>query len=625
MYELDQIIALAVQAAEISKGVEANPNGSIPYKKSGKLPEYYPLYAPSVENMEAIRVHAEKGVFPKKIFEHRSPNQTQEEATYIEKTYKQVTLPVFMDYQSTISRAFNDANWSISYGDDKEAFKTAKVTFQSYVENGLKTYGSLENFIKSIVTNIKAIDAMGVIAIKPYEINTIELNGEAVIDPSEGIEPIPFYYTSKQIVSCKDDEYYMIELAEKSICKFANKNMACGKIYEFYDEQNIWRVEQYGNWTENTFKAKIYFQHNEGVVPVTRLKGVPKIDNGNILWQSPFLYAVDNLDLVAMNASNLQISITKCVYPYAILLGDECEFEETGTGEKCIGGYVMDFESNRQKTCPICSGSGLKSRMNAMGQMILKPANRNSDGEFSTTQKAIEYVSPPVDALEFLEKNIERNEARARQILHLNNTSQSVQFNSENKTATGSDNNQKALYAFVKTISDQTFEIYEFALDRIGFQRYGSDYQKTTLVYPQTFDFLTEQDYLVQISEASKAGLPPFVIHSILYRYLKAIHYNEKRTADVFNLIIYADRLLTLSNDDILLKKAALTVDKWEDVLHTSAITFIDQLITVNDKFFEQDLEVQKTQLVEMAKKISNDIKAPVPTSNSDIVKNIIP
>lgn len=596
-----EILKRAVQASELSK--------------QGK--PYYSLYPVAVENMDSIRVHAEKGVFPDKIFANRSPNQTEEEAKYIKATYKQVTLPVFMDYISTVSRAFSDANWSISYGVEEDKYITAGKTFQHYIEKEIKIYGSIENYVKSIIPTIKAIDAMGVIAVKPSKIDYIETSEGAVIDPDKMIEPAPFYYTSAQVVDYIEGEYYLIETNEKSLVDYGGRKELKGKIYEAYDKDNIYRIIQVGKYTDNKFELQVYFNHNLNKVPVTRLKGIPKIEDSQVLWQSPFLFAVDNLDLVAMNASNLQISISKCVYPYAILLGDECEFEDEEA--RCVGGYI--FDDGKKRTCPSCNGSGIKSRLSVMGQMIVKaPTRTNQTDELNTSYKPIEFVAPPVDTLEFLEKNIERNENRARKILHLQNSTEVVQFNAEN-TATGSSNNLKALYAFVKTVSDQTFEIYEFILNTIGEQRYGKEYKGVTLVYPNSFDFLTDEDYMAQISEATKAGLPPFVIHAVVYKYLKALYFNEKKTADVFNLIINTDRLLTLSNDDIALKLAKGTVAKWEEILHTSAITFVGELETEIKDFFSLDFLTQKQKLVEKAKLKEAELK---PQETGSIVDKIL-
>ena len=283
------------------------------------------------------------------------------------------------------------------------------------------------------------------------------------------------------------------------------------------------------------------------------------------------------------------------------MIGDVCEWKDRD-GNVCCGGQITTSE-NKTYTCDGCKGSGLKSRISPLGTMLLKPKTRLEDGDSTFSQKPLEYISPDVTALEFLENKIAKDEEKARKILHLQ-TSNSVVKGTENLTATGMTLDVKALYAFVKTISDQTFYIWEFISDAIGFMRYGKSFKKPKFTYPTTFDFVTESDIILQLKSAVDGGLPPFVIHSIIYRYLQTLYFNEQVTANIFNLIVRTDRLLTLSNEEIALKVARGTVHDWEEILHTSAINFVNELIDENPKFLELDLKMQKEQLIAKAKSI---------------------
>src|SRR3972149_951282 len=148
-------------------------------KKVG--PVYYPSYPVITDYAERISVRAEVGKFPEKLFAERSPNQEEKEWNYVKKNYKQVTLPVFVDYISTITRPFHDANWNIDYVEDADIHK--EFPFQEYVDKQIKNYGSLENFVKFIVSIRKAVDANGVIAIKPHSLFTEQdEEGNLIID-----------------------------------------------------------------------------------------------------------------------------------------------------------------------------------------------------------------------------------------------------------------------------------------------------------------------------------------------------------------------------------------------------------------------------------------------------------
>ena len=598
-----EILLLVQNTAAIKRSYQDKAKNS----PDTPLPEYYPLYPVMVDYHDRIRIHSEVNYYPERLFKFRSPNETEPEHKYRKDNYKNITLPVFMDYISTITRGWSDNNWNIEYQEDENVFVAADSSLQKYIEQEIKYYGSIENFMKFVLPQIKTTDANGCIAVRPHDIPFLrDENGQVIVD-GEGkpsidetalYEPTPYYYASWQKVSFEPDEFYLFELTEKSKVEFGNAEKLMGMVYEFYDEQNIWKIKQVGKYTEWKFEAILIYNHAWGRVPVTELKGVPKIVDNKIIWQSPFLFSCDLLDLVTLNNSNLQLSINTTVFPYRVMYGDICEFEDDA-GNRCQEGYL--FPEGVRKICSHCNGSGLKSRVSPLGVLLLRPPSRESEGDSKFTNKPMEYISPDVSSLKFLEEKIARDTEKARQILHLHTSNTEVK-GSENMTATGMALDMQALYSFVKTVSDQSFQLFEFIIDAIGWMRYGDSYKKPVIIYPNTFDFKTEADYLAEISNAQKAGLPPFIIYTILYRYIQSVYYNEKVSADVFNLIVKTDRLVMFNNDDLALMVARGTAAKWEGILHDSAITFVGELNRENPKFLEQDFAKQQEQLIKKAK-----------------------
>jgi hypothetical protein len=72
-------------------------------------------------------------------------------------------------------------------------------------------------------------------------------------------------------------------------------------------------------------------------------------------------------------------------------------------------------------------------------------------------------------------------------------------------------------------------------------------------------------------------------------------------------LIINTDSLLNNTQDEIALRIASGTAEKWMDVVHNSGLVLIYNLIETNPNFFEQPFETQQAQLIDAAKlQISN-------------------
>jgi hypothetical protein len=580
---IEDIDKIVNRFAALHKGWEnaamKTPINPITKQRTGvsQYPEYWPGYNYAAKMYDSILPHTRPDIYPAHLLSVRAPNQTDAQAEYIRANYKPTTLSVFEDFKATISRAFADQNWSIRYSPELEPI-FGDDTFQRYVNSEIAKFGSLEMFVKTMLPTLKLIDPNGIIAIEPQDVDTIENEeGEEVIS-NELIRPMPEYYSCKSIVGQDLGEYYMVITDDKSEVKNGSKSEKSGLVLEIYDTMNIWKVYQIGKRSDYTFsEPELYFAHNLGYVPAQKLQGMPQLINGEIAFQSPFITAVPLLDQVILDESYLQISKATSAFPFMVALGEICEFTDR-EGNKCQDGQIFDPINGGYRTCSSCNGSGVKSRFSPTGMLLIKPKTALSEGDSALSGEYLKFVSPPMDTLNFLRVEIEQQMAKARRILHLPSSDETGTIG-EASTATGSLNKLRALYAFIKPISDQLFNLYEFCLVTMGRMRYGEQFGGVNLVYPTSFDISTPSDYLAVISEGVKAGVPPSITFSNVYNYIKAIHYTDEETSAVYDLILNADELLLMNSADIALRVANGTIEKYQDVIHHSAPQLIMELI----------------------------------------------
>jgi hypothetical protein len=547
-------------------------------RASSQYPEYWSGYNYAAKMYDSILPHSRSDVYPEHLLSVRAPNQTDAQALYIKANYKATTLSVFEDFRSTISRAFADQNWSIRYSEELDE-RFGDETFQRYVNNEIEKFGSLEMFVKNMLPTLKLVDANGIIAIYPDDIEYLdEEEFEEPVMGNELLRPMPAYYNCKNIVGQKFGEYYLVISDDHSYVKVGSKTEESGIVLYLYDTMAIYKIEQTGKKSDMTFSEPVlYFQHNLGYVPCIKLMGSPQLINDEIAFQSPFITAVPLLDQVVLDESYLQMSKATSAFPFMVALGEICEFVDR-EGNRCNDGQIFDPINGGYRTCGSCSGSGVKSRFSPTGMLLIKPKTSVSEGDSGLSGEYLKFVSPPMDTLTFLRAEIEQQMAKSRRILHLPSSDESGTIG-ESSTATGSLNKLRSLYAFIKPISDQLFTIYEFSLVTIGKMRYGDLFGGVNLVYPTSFDISTPSDYLAVISEGVKAGVPPSITFSNVYNYIRAIHYTDEETSAVYDLIINADELLLMSNADILARLASGSVEKWQDVLHNSGPQLIMELI----------------------------------------------
>jgi hypothetical protein len=580
---VEDINKIVNRFAALHKGWEAaamkTPINPITKQRTGvsQYPEYWSGYNYAAKMYDSILPHTRPDIYPAHLLSVRAPNQTDAQAEYIKANYKPTTLSVFEDFKATISRAFADQNWSIRYSPELEPI-FGEDTFQRYVNQEIEKFGSLEAFVKTMLPTLKLIDPNGIIAIEPEDIDTIENEqGEEVVS-NELIKPMPEYYSCKSIVGQKYGEYYMVITDDKSMVKAGSKGEKSGIVLEIYDTMNIWKVYQTGKKADYTFsEPELYYSHNLGYVPAQKLQGMPQLIGGEINFQSPFITAVPLLDQVILDESYLQISKATSAFPFMVALGEICEFTDR-EGNKCQDGQIFDPINGGYRTCGSCNGSGVKSRFSPTGMLLIKPKTALSEGDSALSGEYLKFVSPPMDTLNFLRIEIEQQMSKARKILHLPSSDESGTIG-EASTATGSLNKLRALYAFIKPISDQLFNLYEFCLVTMGRMRYGDFFGGVSLVYPTSFDISTPSDYLAVISEGVKAGVPPSITFSNVYNYIKAIHYTDEETSAVYDLILNADELLLMNSADIALRVANGTIEKYQDVIHHSAPQLIMELI----------------------------------------------
>jgi hypothetical protein len=598
-------------------------------RASSQYPEYWSGYNYAAKMYDSILPHSRSDVYPEHLLSVRAPNQTDAQALYIKANYKATTLSVFEDFRSTISRAFADQNWSIRYSPELDE-RFGEETFQRYVNNEIEKFGSLEMFVKNMLPTLKLVDANGIIAIYPDDIEYLDEDEfEEPVIGNELLRPMPTYYNCKNIVGQKFGEYYLVISDDHSYVKNGSKTEETGIVLYLYDQNAIYKIEQTGKKSDMTFgEPMLYFQHNLGYVPCIKLMGAPQLINDEIAFQSPFITAVPLLDQVVLDESYLQMSKATSAFPFMVALGEICEFVDR-EGNKCNDGQIFDPINGGYRTCGSCSGSGVKSRFSPTGMLLIKPRTSLSEGDTGLSGEYLKFVSPPMDTLTFLRTEIEQQMAKSRRILHLPSSDESGTIG-EASTATGSLNKLRSLYAFIKPISDQLFTIYEFCLVTIGKMRYGDLFGGVNLVYPTSFDISTPSDYLAVISEGVKAGVPPSITFSNVYNYIRAIHYTDEETSAVYDLIINADELLLMSNADILARLASGSVEKWQDVLHNSGPQLIMELIRDfiptegAQRFLDQPMSDQITQLrAKAAEKIAVTLD-PIQQAQQTLLNGIV-
>jgi len=559
---------------------------------------YSEEYTVIQKQVKRILPHAREDYVPDDLVAKRAPNATDEQVKYIKENWKCTTAPVFQQMLNTIQRGFIDDNWQIIWKPEQEDMRI-------YCEDDFPMFASTETFIKEVVPPIKYVDANAILAVRPrgfaYVVGedgnyATDAEGAYIVDDTKHLEPAFYIYESDRVL-IRDEEFVLVVDNEKSIVDYNGKRVRDGRVMYIYTKENIYKVEQVGKKIDNRYELYLYFDHQEGIIPATELKGIPQIlPNGKLIQKSPFRYATDLLDLALTNKNYLQVSVNNVVFPFRIMMADKCTFANDEA--YCShGSFVSRIDGISKGSCPSCKGSGNSVPYSPLGVYLYEKPDKVDGGQ---VVKPVEFVEAPTSNLEFVQKLVESDTDKAKEILHLQRSQ--AQKMTNDVTATETVYNDNGQISFVRYNVHQLFDLWNWALKRISFQRYGNYEQVPILVYPRTFDFRSESDIWNQIKTARDSQAPASIIGDLFKSLINNLYASSPDTLRVFDTVFEADKLFALSDMEIASRKAANTVEGWEVVLHSSAIQLIGQLMRENDGYIDLDLSERISKLVELAK-----------------------
>lgn len=529
-------------------------------REKTKLPEFNPVYIESVELAQMIELHSDNFPDTKDFFDLRAPKETEEEREQRKSKFEPVTKSAWMKAEDEYNRIFQEGNFSIIFEDQTE--EDAQFKTQDYLSKDYPVYGSLLNYYQTVFKVKKNRDPNAVIAHKPT----------TIVPESEPENPIAVIYDSRQVIRFEPD-HTLILLDEHSLVG-SRTQVREGLIFEFYDDTNIWRIEQFGKKADFTFNFTIFFKHDLEEVPTDKLKNVPCQRESDVIYESQFMPAVFILNNVLWDSSDFTLIKNAFAKPEKWAYAERCI--------KCTNGKISGgADGSSQIECPDCKGTTIVNISNAPGTVrnIVIPKGQ-LDNVTLPTPPLMGFVTPPVESLAFYRTEInDQIEYAFGQVGFLPRSTGP-------RTATEIDREKTARYNQIFSFSNQVFKTLAKSIDWLGRMR-QPNFQEPTIIPPKKFDLRTEEELVIEYNESK--GQPEGV-RRLIYRELLRVRFNSDETGRKKALTIErADRILTLDSLEMASQIALGLIAKWEGVLHTSASVFLAEAISEHDKDLKED------------------------------------
>lgn len=558
------------------------------------LPKFNPIYRETVLHHNRIAVHNELDVFPYAILRVKAPNQSPEEWDYQRGLYKSYTNSTWERAKNKTKIVGNNQNYSISGWDESQ---------KDYFYTDYPEYHNLESYFFEIVRDKKINYPNQVALIRPsYIPGEYDEEGNFKVDDTVMVSPIVEIIEEEDIITFVANEYLFILTEDDAEYTVGTNKYADGLVFQFYDKNDIWEIRQVGKDKDfaPTFDYKIIYTHNWGYVPARKLGGKPiKCEHGNMLFHSHFISAVPDLESVIQLSSNLDMSLIKLGFPIIIAVVDQCSYKATN-GEICRGGYILNNNGENHQ-CPSCQGSGKARNHSPTGVYEVAATMGVNQANVLAMTPPVQFAAPDPSILEHISNQIKGKKESAFSNLFETDPAKS-------NTATGVALEKEEFYSFITQFSNELFNLLDFAIEGIGWMRYGSAFVKPSLRKPTSFDIRDISQVTTEIGEANKNNMTASYKQA-LNKEAVAIRFGISETEIKKNDLIYKmDRLWDKTTVEIR-AMVGVTCTKLDAIIHDSINTFIDNAAADNEDFWDMDFEEQKNIILDYAKAVEETLQ----------------
>jgi hypothetical protein len=550
------------------------------------LPDFSEGYKAAILEHEKVAPHAEADYFPYGILKSKAPNQDEKEWEYQMHLYESVTNSDWGRALNKTKAVGNKQNYNIKWSNPDQK----KYFYEDY-----PLYQSVESFFMDIVREEKINYPNKLMVVEPEGLNYYETEDGVRIDDTEAVSPVVRIYEEFQTIYFKERSHALVLVSMDEHYTDTLKNEKHdGLRFRYFDTTMIMDIVQVG---EDEKKNPVYeflpaYVHGWGWLPCTKLKGPSKIIGGEVVYQSAFASAIPDLNEVIRINSTSQVSIHTQAFPVRIMVVDPCDYND-GQGNSCGGGNVWSPIEKAHVSCPSCKGSGKKSLGPTSVIEVLARDPRPGAGPTELPTDPLKFVAPDPTILEYLDKRIEKHRNKAFSMFFDTDKATS-------ETATGKQLEKEEWQTFMAGFARELFGLLGFAIEAIGFMRFGANFAEVEISYPKTFNFRTPESITAEIATAKKEGLPATYQKALTLEAVETRFGSDKVTMSDIELQMAIDKLWYM---DALQVRAGLgvTISTPEALLHQNFTTYLEQARIEDEGFDELDTTAKRAVLLALA------------------------
>lgn len=526
------------------------------------------------------------GEYPEEVIERQRPNEPDIVKDFRKEIWEPITMPKFTQIVSSLSKIRRSSDWSVKHDiAESEVSRIAEgETLEDYCEVNFPFFGSITNWVFSVLMKPYLIDPNAVILVMPLETE---------IKPNEFLRPYPYLFDCVDVIDFVPEQYAILNDPEGS------RLYRDGKSFYVVTTQLIQRWEQI---SAKNYTITFDYEHNMNELPAFKLGGlIAKSHGRNFLFESRIKGVLPNLNEAVAEYTDLQAGKRLHIYPerwqYSQHECGPCK----GTGQLKNPDWVAGGTMPNSINCRACGGLGYVANSGPYSMMIIKPVEAGKQ-------------APPGPPAGFIEKDVEiikiMDESWRR---HIFDALASINFqfldqSPLNQSGVAKEVDKEELNNTVHAIAEDIVRIMDEVYRRIAYYRYRILYSPEqiekmlpSIAVPDHFDLLSSQFMQEEIGKAKSSKLNPTIVSAMEIEYSGKRFINEPEVKDRLELILKLDPLPNVTEDEKMSMLSNKGITLLNYVISSNIQAFVQRALNEDDSFAEQNLEAQVAKMAEYA------------------------
>lgn len=549
-------------------------------------------YQEKVNMYDEMRVHV-NGENPTKLIGERRPHESEYAHKYRLKIYQPITKSTVGSVIKSLGKIRRSTEWSIKY--DASAIPPSIMegeTLEDYCEKNFPYYGSLTNWVFTVLLKSYITDANGLILIMPTN---------RILADNEYLKPFPVFFNCPQILEIREGEWCLLKAHE-------------GEMWYVVTRNEIYTFEERGE-KKDIVQTDIY-EHKLGYLPIVRVRStLHKTIGGEPIYESVISSMLPFLNEAVREYSDQQINTVNHLFPerwqYATM---QCKTCSTPQGVSI--GYV-DVTTGRgatkkivKQTCPDCGGSGSVINTSPFNVSVVRPTKDNM-GETPAPIPPFGYVQKGTEIFKVIDDRISRHKYESLCSINMQFLMQTPLNQSGYAKEVDRDELNNFVYGVAEDLVWMMDNVYRIICD----YRYSFILPETktrndmlpSVAVPEKFDILSTTYLAYEVENARTAKLNGVIIAALEVDYCAKKFYNAPDVRDELKCVMELDPMIGITEEEKMVRYQNGGVTKEDYILSCNLVRFVKEAIHKEKGFLNMPYEKRKEIVEKYASELAKE------------------